>query len=119
MHTKLYFAFALMFGLSSFSQEISGTYCTNSKYKNNAEIVKNCFVFNPDFTFEEISIHHNVWLVKGTYEIKKNLIIVRYHDPLFKDTEFKFKIIKNKGNDLIIKDLTSKTKYILEKTKEI
>lgn len=108
-----------MFGLSSFSQEISGTYCTNPKYKNNTEIVKNCFVFNPDFTFKELSFHHNVWQVKGTYEIKKNLIIVHYDDSLFKDTPTKFKIIKNKNNKLIIKDLSTKIKYILEKTKEI
>ena len=119
MSRKLYFPFVLLFCLFSFSQEISGNYCTNPSNKSNVQLVKTCFIFKPDFTFEELSMYHNVWTAKGTFEIKKNLLILHYEDPSLQNIDYKFKIITNKNNKLIIKGITIKAKYFLQKTTNI
>lgn len=105
--------------LFSFSQEIKGSYCTNSTNKKNTQLHKTCFIFKTDFTFEEQSIHHNISILSGTFEIKKNLLILHYDDISLQNVSFNFKIIKNDNNTLIIKDLNRKEKYFLHKTTNI
>lgn len=119
MQIKLYFIIAFLFNQFSFSQEISGNYCTNPSNKSNVQLVKTCFIFKPNFTFEELSMHHNVWTAKGTFEIKNNLLILHYDDIALQNVNFNFKIIKNDNNILIIKDLNRKEKYFLHKKTEI
>lgn len=119
MQIKFYFILAYLLNQFSFSQEISGNYCTNSSNKSNVQLVKTCFIFKPDFTFEELSMHHNVWTAKGTFEIKKKILILHYEDPSLQNIDYKFKIITNKNNKLIIKGINIKAKYFLQKTTNI
>ncbi len=116
MQIKFYFILAFLLNQFSFSQEISGNYCSNPTNKNNVEVNKTCFVFKPDFTFEEYSINHIVSETKGKYEIKKSFLILYYDDISLQNKSYKFKIIKNKDDILVIKGLNSKEKYYLKKT---
>ncbi|OGS78638.1 MAG: hypothetical protein A3G95_08360 [Flavobacteria bacterium RIFCSPLOWO2_12_FULL_31_7] len=116
MQIKFYFILAFLLNQFSFSQEILGNYCSNPTNKNNVKVNKACFVFKSDFTFEEYSINHIVSETKGKYEIKKKFLILYYDDVSLQNKSYKFKIIKNKNDILVIKGLNNPEKYYLIKT---
>ncbi len=117
MSRKLYFPFVLLFCLFSFSQEISGTYCSESKNQKKIwTITQYCFTFNENGSFtEEIKLDVGLSLT-GKYTFSNNEITLIYDDEKFEKSILK--IIEISDEKIIYKEISpnkSRKKKIINK----
>ena len=117
MQIKFYFILAFLLNQFSFSQEILGTYCSESKNQKKIwTITQYCFTFNENGSFtKEIKLDVGL-ILTGKYTLSNNEITLIYDDKNIEKSILK--IIEISDKKIVYKEIfpnKSRKKKIINK----